>query len=140
MRELLGRVLKNRYHIPTTVMAFLGEGAMAEVYCAFDSVRDEPVALKVLLQGLAEDPNFVRRFELEAERVASMAHRNIVRCYGLERDEDLVFMVIEYIDGRHPAVDPVRPPRAYATAARGPCLSGCLPGAGPRTQSGGDSG
>ena len=66
--------------------ASVGRGGMADVYLAFDSKRQAPVAVKILREDLAEDPDFVRRFRREAEALAQLDHPNIVRFYAFEQD------------------------------------------------------
>lgn len=96
MSELTGRVLAGRYR----VQAFLGRGGMADVYRAVDQRGRQPVALKVLREDLSDDPVFLRRFRREADLLSQLQHPNIVRYHGLEEGSGLVFMVVEFIDGR----------------------------------------
>jgi serine/threonine-protein kinase len=91
-----GHTIKGRYRIDE----FLGSGGMAEVYKVFDKVRRMDLAMKVLKQDLAEDREFLRRFQREAKRYAKLQHKNIVRFYGLEQEGRLAFMLLDYIDGR----------------------------------------
>ncbi len=95
MADLIGRTLKRRYRIE----AGLGRGGMAEVYRAFDTRRHYPVAVKVLREDLAEDWDFVRRFQAEAESLARLAHQNIVRFYSFEQDGRIALIVMDYIEG-----------------------------------------
>ena len=87
--------LSGRYRVDD----FLGRGGMAEVYRVFDLDRSVPLAMKVLHADLAEDRVFVRRFQREGTTLAKLQHPNIVRFYGLEHDERLVFMLMDFIDG-----------------------------------------
>ncbi|HEX6108675.1 MAG TPA: serine/threonine-protein kinase, partial [Ktedonobacteraceae bacterium] len=83
----------------------LGQGGMAEVWKAFDTQLQRYVAIKVLHSKLLEDPNFVTRFELEAQLIASLHHPNIVQIHDFqvsrppESDRTLAYMVMAYIDG-----------------------------------------
>src|SRR6266852_6791832 len=83
----------------------LGQGGMAEVWKAFDTQLQRYVAIKVLHSKLLEDPNFVTRFELEAQLIASLHHPNIVQIHDFqvsrppESDKTLAYMVMAYIDG-----------------------------------------
>lgn len=95
MAELVGRTLKHRYRIE----AALGRGGMAEVYRAFDTRRNYAVAVKVLREDLAEDWDFVRRFQAEADSLARLAHQNIVRFYSFEQDGRTAFIVMDLIEG-----------------------------------------
>ena len=95
MAELIGRIVSNRYRVD----AFLGKGGMAEVYKVWDQTRSVYLAMKVLYPDLADDKIFIRRFQREAETLAKLQHPNIVRFYGLERDGDLVYILMDYVEG-----------------------------------------
>lgn len=95
MASLVGKTLKNRYRVDE----FLGRGGMAEVYRVFDKQRSVPLAMKVLRDDLAEDRVFMRRFAREAQNLTRLQHPNIVRCYGLEQEGRLAYMLMDYIDG-----------------------------------------
>ena len=95
MESLLGKTLKRRYRVDES----LGRGGMAEVYKVWDEERAVYLAMKVLRQDLAQDPIFLRRFQREAKALAALQHPHIVRFYGLERDDLLAFLLMEYVDG-----------------------------------------
>jgi serine/threonine-protein kinase len=95
MSNLVGKILANRYRIDDS----LGRGGMAEVYKAWDLERTTFLALKVLRQDLAQDTVFLRRFQREAQTLARLQHPNIVRFYGIETDDLIVFMLMDYIEG-----------------------------------------
>ena len=95
MKTLVGKTLKNRYRVDE----FLGRGGMADVYKVWDKTRADALAMKVLREDLAQDKIFLRRFEREAQTLAKLQHRSIVRFYGLEQDDLLVFLLMEYIEG-----------------------------------------
>ena len=95
MPDLRGRTLGGRYRIEELI----GRGGMAEVYKAWDSERNYYVAAKVLREDLAEDREFDRRFRREAEALARLAHKNIVRFYGFEREGHLAFIVMDFVEG-----------------------------------------
>src|SRR5512141_2583604 len=95
MADLIGKVVSGRYRVD----AFLGKGGMAEVYKVWDQHRSVYLAIKVLSGALAEDKVFVRRFRREAQTLATLQHPNIVRFYGLEQDGDLVYMLMDYVEG-----------------------------------------
>ena len=101
MSEWVGRIIKNRYRME----AFLGQGGMADVYKVWDQDRSVYLALKLLRQDLALDRIFLRRFKREAQTLANLQHPNIVRFYDLEQDDLLLFILMEYIDGRSSKVD-----------------------------------
>jgi serine/threonine-protein kinase len=88
-------LLLGRYRLHQSV----GRGGMADVYLAFDSERQARVAIKVLREDLAEDPDFVRRFQREAEALAKLDHPNIVRFYAFEQDGPIAFIVMDFVDG-----------------------------------------
>lgn len=90
-----GDLLRDRYRIE----AFLGRGGMADVYLAMDTRRQVYVAIKVLREDLAEDPEFVRRFRREAEALARLDHPFIVRFYSFERQSGIAFIVMDYVEG-----------------------------------------
>ena len=83
----------------------LGHGGMAEVWKAFDTQLKRYVAIKILHPKLLEDPNFVTRFELEAQLIASLHHPNIVQIHDFqvsrppESSSTLAYMVMAYIEG-----------------------------------------
>ena len=84
---------------PYAVTAKIGEGRMGEVYRARDIKLDRDVALKVLPQAFADDPDRLARFEREAKVLASLNHPNIGGIHGLEESEGVRALVLEYIDG-----------------------------------------
>ncbi len=77
----------------------IGKGGMAEVYKAYHSQLDREVAVKVLYSHLAEGKEFLKRFEHEAKSVAALKHPNIVRVHDFDNQNDLYYMVFEYIKG-----------------------------------------
>jgi serine/threonine-protein kinase len=89
-------LLNNRYHI----LEPLGSGGMALVYKAVDEMLERIVAVKILREDYARDEDFRGRFKQEAKAAANLSHPNIVTVYDFGLDEDQVFIVIEYIDGR----------------------------------------
>jgi serine/threonine protein kinase len=95
MSDLTGQVLANRYRVD----AFLGRGGMSAVYKVWDLQRGVPLAMKVLHDDMAQDKVFLRRFKREAQTLATLQHPNIVRFYGLEQQERLAFMLMEFVDG-----------------------------------------
>lgn len=95
MKDLTGKVIAGRYRVDENI----GRGGMGEVYKVWDNRRAAFLAMKVLHPDLAEDRVFLRRFAREAETLAALQHPNIVRFYGLEQDEGLTFLLMEYVDG-----------------------------------------
>ncbi len=92
---MIDRLLKNRYHI----LNHLGTGGMAAVYRARDTVLQREVAVKVLLPQYAHDGEFIKRFQREAQAVASLSHHNIVSIYDVGQEGDNHFIVMEYVAG-----------------------------------------
>ena len=91
-----GTKINDRYQIIKT----LGEGGMANVYLAHDTILDRNVAVKVLRGDLASDEKFVRRFQREALSASSLSHPNIVEMYDVGEDDGQYYIVMEYVDGK----------------------------------------
>ena len=91
-----GTKINDRYQIIKT----LGEGGMANVYLANDTILDRMVAVKVLRGDLANDEKFVRRFQREALSASSLSHPNIVEMYDVGEDDGQYYIVMEYVDGK----------------------------------------
>jgi serine/threonine protein kinase len=70
---------------PYRILSKLGEGGMGEVYRATDTNLKREVAIKVLPETLAADPERLARFQREAEVLAALNHPNIAHIHGLER-------------------------------------------------------
>ncbi|HXV60956.1 MAG TPA: protein kinase [Vicinamibacteria bacterium] len=81
------------------ILDTLGAGGMGEVYLARDTHLKREVAIKVLPDDLARDPQRVARFEREAVLLASLSHPNIGTLHGLERDGDVLFLVLDLVKG-----------------------------------------
>jgi len=95
MADIIGKILVKRYRVDS----FIGRGGMAEVYKVWDQQRAVYLAMKLLREDIAEDKIFLRRFTREAQTLAKLQHPHIVRFYGLEQDDDLAFMLMEYVEG-----------------------------------------
>ena len=94
---LLGRVINDRYKI----LEQIGQGGMGRVYKSLQSPLDRVVALKVLGAGHDRDPNFYKRFFLEASVTAKLTHPNTITLYDYGRTDDGVFFIaMEYLNGR----------------------------------------
>ena len=76
-----------------------GRGGMGIVYHARDESLDRDVAIKVLPEIVAFNPERMARFEREAKLLASLSHPNIALIYGLEQVEGTAFLVMEYVEG-----------------------------------------
>ncbi|NLA32652.1 MAG: Stk1 family PASTA domain-containing Ser/Thr kinase [Mollicutes bacterium] len=92
-----GQKINDRYQIIKNI----GEGGMANVYLAYDTILDRNVAVKVLRGDLASDEKFVRRFQREALSASNLSHQNIVEVYDVGEDDGQYYIVMEYIEGRH---------------------------------------
>lgn len=92
-----GQKISDRYQIIKSI----GEGGMANVYLAYDTILDRNVAVKLLRGDLASDEKFVHRFQREALSASSLNHPNIVEVYDVGEDNGSYYIVMEYIEGRH---------------------------------------
>jgi serine/threonine-protein kinase len=81
------------------ILALLGKGGMGEVYRARDTKLGREVALKILPDDVAQDPERIARFEREARTLASLSHANIAALHGLEEAEGRQFLVMELAAG-----------------------------------------
>jgi serine/threonine-protein kinase len=77
----------------------LGTGGMARVYKGLDTALKRTVAVKVIGDGLRASSSYAQRFEREAQAVANLRHPNIVSIYYFGNQDDLYYLVMEYIDG-----------------------------------------
>jgi len=91
----IGKTLGGRYKIEEVV----GQGGMSAVYKAFDPNLKRVVAIKLIHSHLADDPKFLTRFEEEATAVAQLRHPHIVQVYDFNHDDDLYYMVQEFVPG-----------------------------------------
>lgn len=107
---------------PFEVSALIGVGGMGEVYRARDTKLKRDIAIKVLPDALARDPDRLARFRREAEVLATLNHPNIAQIHGLEESGGTPALVMELVDG---------PTLAEALAGAG--LS--APGPGQRSRS-----
>ena len=84
---------------PYEIAAQIGVGGMGEVYRATDTKLDRDVAIKVLPESLAGDPDRIARFQREAKTLAALNHPNIAAIYGLEETEGIKALVMELVEG-----------------------------------------
>ena len=91
---MIGRTL-NHYRIEEKI----GAGGMGEVYRATDSKLGREVAIKVLPDAFAKDPERLARFDQEARLLASLNHPNIAAIHGLEESDGVRFLVLELVPG-----------------------------------------
>lgn len=81
------------------VVESLGTGGMAHVYKVVHVRARHMYALKILKAEFADDAEFLRRFEREAQACLALHHENIVRAYGMGQFEGLPYIVMEYVEG-----------------------------------------
>lgn len=91
-----GQRISDRY----LILRSIGEGGMANVYLAHDTILDRDVAVKVLRGDMSNDEKFVRRFQREALAASSLTHPNIVEMYDVGEDKGNYFIVMEYVEGK----------------------------------------
>src|SRR5882762_1735533 len=84
---------------PYEIVSLIGAGGMGEVYRARDSRLGREVAIKVLPESFASDPDRLARFEREAQMLASLNHPNIAIIHGLEESSGVRALVMELVDG-----------------------------------------
>ena len=101
MDNLIGKKLDGLYE----VRELIGSGGMANVYKAVMLGQNGPVpagtvvAVKVLRQEYMHDPDLVRRFKNESKAISLLNHPNIVKVYDVSVNDDLQYIVMEYVDG-----------------------------------------
>ncbi len=81
------------------VTALIGEGGMGQVYQATDTQLGREVALKILPEAFADDPDRLARFQREAQVLASLNHPNIAAIHGIEQSGDTRALVLELVEG-----------------------------------------
>lgn len=89
-------MIANRY----VLVQLIGEGGMASVYLAVDTILKREVAIKILRGELAKDPVALLRFQREANATTKLSHPNIVEVYDVGEDHERNYIVMEYVKGR----------------------------------------
>jgi eukaryotic-like serine/threonine-protein kinase len=84
---------------PYEIVAAVGAGGMGEVYRARDRKLDRDVAIKILAEAVAADPDRIARFEREAKTLAALNHPNIAHIHGFEEADGLSALVMELVEG-----------------------------------------
>lgn len=84
---------------PYEILAPIGAGGMGEVYRARDTRLDRTVAIKILPERLKNDPEFQARFQREARAISSLQHPHICSLFDVGQQDDVSFLVMEYIEG-----------------------------------------
>lgn len=94
---LIGKVLGKRYEI----ISKIGEGGMSVVYKAHCNVLNRTVAVKVLKEQYSHDEAFIIKFKNEALSVARLNSGYIINVYDVGKEDDIVYIVMEYVDGEN---------------------------------------
>ncbi|MBD8003974.1 Stk1 family PASTA domain-containing Ser/Thr kinase [Bacillus norwichensis] len=92
---LSGKRISGRYKI----LKMVGGGGMANVYLARDMILDRDVAVKILRLDFADEEEFIRRFQREAQSATSLNHPNIVNVFDVGEEDNIYYIVMEYVDG-----------------------------------------
>src|SRR5919201_6088262 len=95
LSAMMGELIACRYELDELV----GSGGMSTVYRAYDRLLERKVALKLLHEQYAADPDYVERFRREARSVAQLSHTNIVTVIDRGEDDGRQFIVFEYVAG-----------------------------------------
>jgi tetratricopeptide (TPR) repeat protein/predicted Ser/Thr protein kinase len=90
-----GTLLGGRYD----VVRLLGQGGMGAVYHAYDRELDRPVALKLIRNDLAANPEILKRFKQELILARQITHKNVIRIYDLGQADGFKFITMDFIDG-----------------------------------------
>ena len=109
------------------LLGHIGTGGMSSVYLAEHTKLHDRRAIKVLPKKRVSDSSYLARFQLEAKAIASLNHPNIVLAYDIDNENDVHYIVMEYVDGldlqqlvkRDGPMDPSTAADAIAQAARG---------------------
>ncbi|MCL1861967.1 MAG: protein kinase, partial [Defluviitaleaceae bacterium] len=96
MKLKAGHMVAERYEIDDTI----GSGGMSVVYRAHDTRLDRYVTLKVLKEEYLTDESLMERFPKEARAAAALNHQNISSIFDHGRDGDILYIVLEYVDGK----------------------------------------
>src|SRR5260370_40504087 len=94
MDDISGQVIRGyelREHI--------GSGGFGAVYRAYQAVIEREVAVKIILQQYANQPDFIRRFQAEAQVIARLEHSHIVPLYDYWREPDRAYLVMRWLRG-----------------------------------------
>lgn len=91
----MNKIIAERYEL----IDIIGQGGMADVYLARDTILNRTIAIKLLRTSLAKDPVYIARFQREASAAAALSHKNIVEIYDVGEDNDQYYIVMEYVPG-----------------------------------------
>ena len=92
---VVGQLIADRYELKNVV----GTGGMSSVYCAYDTLLERNVALKILHEHYSEDEEYVERFRREARAAAQLSHPGIVTVIDRGEQDGRQFIVFEFVDG-----------------------------------------
>ncbi len=92
----INKMIAGRY----VLKELIGQGGMADVYLAEDTILKRTVAVKIMRSSLTGDPVYVTRFHREASAAAALAHKNIVEIYDVGDEKDDYYIVMEYVPGQ----------------------------------------
>ncbi|MBQ2897567.1 MAG: Stk1 family PASTA domain-containing Ser/Thr kinase [Clostridia bacterium] len=92
---MMGTLLSGRYEI----LEIIGTGGMANVYKARCTYLNRYVAIKVLKDEFKNDEDFLKRFNIESQAAAGLSHTNIVSVYDIGSENDIHYIVMEYVEG-----------------------------------------
>ena len=96
-KDLVGQVVAERYHVTKK----LGEGGMGQVYLAEHIKMGRRCAIKIMSQGMINDPDAVSRFNREAANASRISHPNVCAIYDFGETKDgLIYLAMEFIEGR----------------------------------------
>ena len=111
MSDLTGKTINQHYFLRSLV----GSGATADVYLAWDVIRTTQMALKILRQDLTRNEQIFKLFGREADLLRKLEHPGIVRLYEYNRDGDLTYLVMDWIDGSnlHQFIQSKKKPLAF---------------------------
>jgi eukaryotic-like serine/threonine-protein kinase len=84
---------------PYEILSAIGAGGMGEVYKARDTRLDHLVAIKVLPEAFADDPQFRERFDREAHAISQLDHPHICALYDVGAQDRTAFLVMQYLEG-----------------------------------------
>lgn len=96
VKDLVGRVLKQQYRVE----ALLGQGAMGVVFRGVQLALDKPVAIKMMRPDVFHSADSLERFEREAQLVSKIIHPSIAQVLDYGVDDDMPFLVMEFVDGK----------------------------------------
>jgi serine/threonine-protein kinase len=127
VEKLLGGKYKGFFLGKYKLLGHIGTGGMSSVYLAEHIRMGDKRAIKVLPKSRVRDATYLARFQLEAKAIASLNHPNIVLAYDIDNEEDVHYIVMEFVDGldlqqlvkRDGAIDPSKAAELIKQAARG---------------------